>query len=594
MANGGLLQLVAYGAQDVYLTGNPQITFFKVVYRRHTNFAVESIQQYFTGSTNFGKKSYCEISRNGDLITQTLLEIDIPEVKYCGDFCNFGHVEFGWVRRLGHALIEYTELEIGGSQIDKQYGDWLTIWYELTHEVGQEHGYAKMIGDIPVLTDISTLSWDNPETNFLKPSYRLYVPLQFYFCRNNGLALPLIALQYHQVKIYVLFRPANQCYIASAAFQRGAETFELDDASLWVNYVYLDTEERRRFAQVSHEYLVEQLQYTGEENIGLSNNGKFKLNFNHPTKALYWVTKLGNYQGNIFMVYEPYDWELARAEAARRLLLSEYDLDEFGYFNSVPVDVPGECYVGDCGIEYIAINPASPAQEPNYVFNDEATAQKFVNGTDLIGIIAPSVPLVKKLKMVDFKLKVDGVIRIFTDFDNDNLLFPEVDRILRNDLTMFDLSIPLTKVNFDNRNRYIKDFDVLVWQHDNYGVLIDGSINPISSALLQLNGQDRQSRRQGFWYDTVVPYLNFPNTPRDGVNVFSFALNPVEHQPSGTCNFSRIDTATLNLWFFELDNNLYRPYAEVFLDTNNHMRIYAVNYNVLRIMSGMAGLAYSN
>ena len=569
---------------------------FKVVYRRHTNFAIESIEQYFNGTTNFGKKSSCEISRNGDLITQIFLKVNIPEVKFCGDFTCFGHVEFAWVRRLGHAILEYTELEIGGSQIDKQYGDWLTIWYELTHEVGQEHGYAKMIGDIPLLTDISTLSWDAPENNFLKPSYRLYIPLQFYFCRNNGLALPLIALQYHQVKIYVLFRPAVQCYIASAAYQRGCDCLELDDATLWVNYVYLDTEERRRFAQVSHEYLIEQLQFTGEESIGLSNSGKFKLNFNHPCKALYWVTRLGNYHGNFFMAYQPYDWDLAREEAARLLLLSQYDLDEFGYFNEVPVDCVDEVYVGDCGIEYVAVNPASPAEEPQYVFNDEATAQKFLNGSALIGRTAPNVPLLKRPKMVDLKCKVEGVIRIFTDFDNDNLTYPEIDRIIVNDITIFDLSIPVCKFTFDNRNRYIKDFDVVVWQWDNYGVLIDGSINPVSSVLLQLNGQDRQSRRTGFWYDTVVPYMNFPNTPRDGINVFSFALNPVEHQPSGTCNFSRIDTACLQLWFFELDGGLCGcgGYAEIFLDTNNHVRIYAVNYNVLRIMSGMGGLAYSN
>lgn len=594
MSNGGLLQLVAYGAQDVYLTANPSITFFKVVYRRHTNFAVESIQQFFTGNTNFNKKSTCEISRNGDLITQTLLEVDLPEVKYTGDFENFGHVEFAWVRRIGHAIIDYTELEIGGSQIDKQYGDWLTIWYELTHEVGQEHGYAKMIGDIPVLTEISTLSWDAPENNFLKPAYRLYIPLQFYFCRNNGLALPLIALQYHQVKIYVLFRQAVQCYIASAAYQQGSEQLEITDSSLWVNYVYLDTEERRRFAQVSHEYLIEQLQYTGEESIGLSNNGKFKLNFNHPTKALYWVTKLGNYQGNFFMVYSPYDWEVARENAARLLLLSEFDLDEFGYFNPVPVDTAGETYVGDGAVEYVAINPAAPGVESEFDFNDAATAQKFIEGCELIGRIAPTVPLLKKNKLVDFKLKVEGVIKIYSDFDNQGFCYPEVEKVTRNDITMFDLSIPLNLMNYDNRNRYIKDFDVVVWQHDNYGVLIDGSINPVSSVLLQLNGQDRQSRRQGFWYDTVVPYLNFPDTPVDGINVFSFALNPVEHQPSGTCNFSRIDTAYLNLWFFELDDNFYRAYAEVFLNTDNHVRIYAVNYNVLRILSGMCGVAFSN
>lgn len=467
----------------------------------------------------------------------------------------------------------------------------MNIWYELTHEVGQEYGYAKMIGDVPELTSISTLSWDVPENTLLKPAYAMYIPLQFYFCRNNGLALPLIALQYHQVKIYVRFRPSQELYIASEAFKSGAENFELDDASLYVDYVYLDTEERRRFAQVSHEYLIEQLQYTGEESIGNTNSVKYKLNFNHPVKSLYWVVQLGNYMGGRFMAYDACDWEQARQSAAKLLLLSQYDLDEFGYFNEVTVDGHDDgAYTGDCGVEYIGINPADPAYEPTYIFNDSATAEKF-DGSNLIGILAPSVPLLKRNRDIDFRDKVEGVIRIFTDFDNDCLCYPEVDRLTRNDISITDLSVPINKFDYDNRVPYIKLFDVCVWQHHNYGLLIDGTIGPVSSVQLQLNGQDRQSRRTGFWYDTVDPYEHFIDTPVDGVYTFSFALNPVEHQPSGTTNFSRIDTAQLNLWFEEFANNRY---CDVFTDTDNKVKIYATNYNVLRIMSGMGGLAYSN
>lgn len=576
--------------QDVYLTGNPQITFFKVVYRRHTNFSVESIEQYFSGTTNFSRKSTAEISRNGDLIKNVILKVILPEVRFTGDFTRFGHVEFAWVRYIGHAIVDETELEIGGSQIDKQYGDWLRIWTELTEEPGKRHGLAKMLGDVPELTSISTLSWDVPENTLLKPSYTLYIPLLFYFCRNNGLALPLIALQYHQVKIYVRFRPAEQCYIASEAFKSGAENFELDDASLYVDYIYLDTEERRRFAQVSHEYLIEQVQFTGEESIGNSNSAKYKLNFNHPVKAIYWVTKLGNYQGGRFMVYDHCDWELARENAAKLLLLAQYDLDEFGYFNEVAVDGLNDTYTGDCGIEYVGINPADPSEEPKYVFNDSATAEQF-NGTKLIGRLSPSVPLLQRSKDVDLREKVEGVIRIFTDFDNDNLTYPEVEKITRNDLTITDLSIPIDKFEHDNRVEYIKRFDLTVWMHHNYGLLIDGTINPVTEVQLQLNGQDRQSKRSGFWYDTVVPYMVHTNTPQDGINVFSFSLNPEEHQPSGTCNFSRIDTAQLNLWFGDFANG---KYSDVFTDTDNKVLIFALNYNVLRIMSGMGGLAYSN
>jgi len=290
------------------------------------------------------------------------------------------------------------------------------------------------------------------------------------------------------------------------------------------------------------------------------------------------------------MIYDNCDWEVARENAARLLLLSQFDLDEFGYFNEVAVDVNDDSYTGDCGIEYVGINPADPCEEPHFVFNDSATAERF-NDTCLIGRLACNVPLLKRHKDCDLRDKVSGVIRIYTDFDNDDLNYPEVDRICRNDLTITDLSIPICKFDCDNRVEYIKRFDVIVWQHSNYGLLIDGTINPVTEVQLQLNGQDRQSKRSGFWHDTVVPYMYFSNTPRDGVNVFSFALNPEEHQPSGATNFSRIDTAQLNLWFAEFANN---KYCDVFSDTDNKVLIYAVNYNVLRIMSGMGGLAYSN
>ena len=364
---GGLMQLVAYGAQDVYLTANPQITFHKIVYRRHTNFAVESIEQYFNGTANFSRKGTAEISRNGDLITQAFLKVVLPEVRFSGDFTQFGHVEFAWVRHIGHAIVDETELEIGGSQIDKHYGEWLHIWSELSDDIGHEKGLAKMLGDVPELTSISTLSWDSPDNTLLKPSYTLYIPLQFYFCRNNGLALPLIALQYHQVKIYVKFRAAEQCYIASEAFKSGSENLQIDEASIYVNYVFLDTEERRRFAQVSHEYLIEQLQYGGEESIGNSATGKYKLNFNHPVKALYWVTKLGNYQGGKFMIYDHCNWELARESAAKMLLLAEFDLDEFGYFNEVGMGHDEDSYIGENQVEYLGINPADPSEDSKFV-----------------------------------------------------------------------------------------------------------------------------------------------------------------------------------------------------------------------------------
>jgi hypothetical protein len=248
---GGLLQLVAYGAQDVYLTGNPQITFFKVVYRRHTNFALESIQQTFNGSVGYGQRVTATISRNGDLISRAYLVLGVGSTVTA--LCPY----------FGLKAIKHAEVEIGGQRIDKHYSDWMYIWNELSMPVGKKEGYFEMIGGGG--GDLKDKS--------------LYVPLEFWFCRNIGLALPLIGLQYHEVKINIQFEDeANVINVSDG--EAGKLT-----AALWIDYIYLDTDERRKFAQSSHEYLIEQLQFTGRE----SASNKIKLNFNHPVKELVWV-----------------------------------------------------------------------------------------------------------------------------------------------------------------------------------------------------------------------------------------------------------------------------------------------------------------
>ena len=248
---GGLLQLVAYGAQDVYLTGNPQITFFKVAYRRHTNFALEAIEQTFNGTPTYGNRVTCQISRNGDLINRMYLQVKVNGTTTT------------YVNYYGLRLLNYVEIEIGGQKIDKHYSHWLYVWNELSLPKSKRHGYNEMVGGLGAGSVNGTT---------------LYIPLEFWFCRNVGLALPLIALQYHEVKVNINFESAAKCGAAAA------DTF---NSSLWVDYIYLDTDERRRFAQLSHEYLIEQLQFTGQEAIA-STSVKTKLNFNHPCKELVW------------------------------------------------------------------------------------------------------------------------------------------------------------------------------------------------------------------------------------------------------------------------------------------------------------------
>ena len=393
------MQLVAYGAQDIYLTGNPQITFFKVVYRRHTNFSMEAIEQTWNGFNRTGGRCTATISRNGDLVHRMYFEIT-AEGSVENDADNPG---VSWIKSV--------ELEIGGQKIDKHSGVWMETWAELT-----EQNPSGTVGTAAIAAATSTLfqkmSGMGGVRSATHTAKKYFVPLQFWFCRNPGLALPLIALQYHEVKV-----------ILDHALEPIFSTDAGNTMSLWCDYIYLDTDERRRFAQVSHEYLIEQVQEQTMEAAGAAATTT-ELNFNHPVKELVWTTKG-----------------------------SKVSLTAAGGILTCPnTDVSDSTYT----------------------------------------------------------LKLNGHERFASR-------------------------------NFSYFTR------TQVWEHHSGA----GGLNSGTAGAGGFN---------------------------DSIGVYSFALKPEEHQPSGTCNFSRIDNAQLVAGTG--DNN-----ADV---------IFAVNYNVLRIMSGMGGLAYSN
>lgn len=573
---GGLMQLVAYGAQDIYLTGSPQITFFKVVYKRHTNFAVEPMAQTFTGQAGFGKSPNVQILRNGDLITHAYLNVGLPEVDANSNLtaAQLAQTQFAWCRRIGHAIIDQIEIDIGGSRIDRQYGDWLNVWYELTHAVGQERGYARMIGDVPELVELSK---PQGTSNKLKDAYNLYIPLQLWFCRNNGLALPLIALQYHEVRIYFWFRRVEDCVVHSQNLNpKSLVQSEFDNASLLVDYIYLDTEERRRFAQVSHEYLIEQLQFNDQESV-ISNTAKYRLNFNHPTKTLYWGVKAGQYlSGKSFLAYEPFDWNKALKTAAEKLILGQYATNAADGSLITDESHTNGNYLTE---SVLVVDQATGKLDP------ETTAQVLVLDRTKVKFYASYD------NSNDLADLVSGNIVVYADCAGK--LFVHHVNVVSNKLTIANISVHTGNYVVDNRNPWIQSLDIVVNQQHNFGLFIDGSVNPVVQAKIQLNGQDRFDQLDGNYFNYVQPYQHFSNTPCDGINTYSFALTPEEHQPSGTCNFSRIDTADLFLTFAQYDQNGRDQYRN-FLDSDTKISIFAVNYNVMRIMSGMGGLAYSN
>ena len=269
--SGGILQLVASGSQDSYLIGNPQITFFKIVYRRHTNFAKESIRQFFTTQPNYGRNLNLTLTRDGDLVQEIYLEINLPTLS-SGNSYIYG---------IGNALIKKVELEIGGKLIDRHYSEWLNIWEELTTLASKRIGMDEMVGNNP----------NNLTTG------RLYIPLQFWFNRNPGLALPLAALYNQEIKLNFEIRENENLVLGNLGYTTAPAISGDDFMCVYADYIYLDEEERRRFTQLPIEYLIEQVQFNGNEHYpGNTNNNfagtklsKTSLNFINPVKEIIWV-----------------------------------------------------------------------------------------------------------------------------------------------------------------------------------------------------------------------------------------------------------------------------------------------------------------
>ena len=273
---GGLIQLVAVGIQDIYLIGNPQITFFKNVYKKHTNFAIESMQQPIDGRTDFGQLIQITIQRKGDLIKDMLVDILLPVLPE----------GYYWTNGIGNVLIKQVDLEIGGQLIDRHYSEWLDIWNQLTLSEGQIGAYNSMVGNYNSVGGLRT----NAQSQL-----RVQVPMCFWFNRDYSFALPLIALQYHDVVLKITLRDFNNCYQndTNTTLLTGVNIVE---CRVFVDYIHLDMEERRKFANTNHEYLIEQLQFDGNDFISKSTNSfSKKLNLNHPVKELYWMHTINNF-----------------------------------------------------------------------------------------------------------------------------------------------------------------------------------------------------------------------------------------------------------------------------------------------------------
>ena len=611
---GGLMQLVAYGAQDIYLTGNPQITFFKVVYRRHTNFSMESIQQTINGqSTNITNGSNASgnvtISRNGDLVYKIYVNGVMNDSGHSGT-------------KSGVNLIKQVELEIGGQLIDKQTSEWMKIWNELTIPASKVDGFNLMTkGNL----NNHGGNWGGVHSI----ARECQVPLYFWFCRNPGLALPLIALQYHEVKLKFIWD--NQ------------ETFPVD-VSVWADYIYLDTDERRRFAQISHEYLIEQLQI---QEVGRQTDN-LKLNMNHPVKELLWTETLDSLGGSTSD-----GTTKCRLQLNGQDRFSERYLDYFRYRQRY------EHHTSAATLRTTSAHKNTRLGTYKLKLSSNKSAVRFpktsTNGTEL--------PHISDGKMISGSESTAGDNTAFYFNPTENDVATSVGhhlesigigyitqpaggdpRIWRSGLTRADAADPTFKIALQYQNddvnlqqttantweylysnatvaalegqatasdpihidlfkvKYIKDLlDTYDRANDYANILKDNNHTRIRFVLYEFKPPDQgQYNYKSKTHQYSSPFIsdfqlrpeisvtkisssdhkfNTKTTDEDiALSMYSFALKPEEHQPSGTCNFSRIDNAQL-LFSGE------QPSIK---------NVYAINYNVLRIMSGMGGLAYSN
>jgi hypothetical protein len=299
---GGLLQLVAQGKQDLYLTGNPQVSWFKFVYRRYTNFAMEALPMYFDGAGDFGKRITCVVPRRGDLLGQVFLNVELPPIYLAtgsgcvcgpgGEVIPSGDVA-SYVNSIGHALIKEIKVEVGEQEIDKQTGEWMEIWTNYTTPSGQRQALNNMIGRAE--------GFPIADGTFNTGPLKLIIPLQFWFCKNPGSFLPLIALQYHPVRITIEFRPLQQLFMKTNPDTACTQTVlpaSMTNCMLWGDYVYLSEEERRRYVSAAHEYLIEQIQYTPPIAIPAgASSTTIPMEFNHPLREFFWFLRSNRIEG---------------------------------------------------------------------------------------------------------------------------------------------------------------------------------------------------------------------------------------------------------------------------------------------------------
>ena len=605
---GGLLQLVAYGSQDLYLTGNPQITFFKIVYRRHTNFAIESRKLTFTGDPNFGRTSQgCNILKGPDLLYKLYLDLKISTGKIDNSAIT-SFTAFRWLNWLGHILVKHVRFNIGGSEIDKHTGEWLHIWNELSQKEEKKAAYSEMVGNVPLYTHIATTNSNESEIDLYKGlnlegdsdgpgAINLHIPLLFWFCKNPGLALPLVALTNPDITLEFEFRNLHECIWATQETSTHFINKKLDDVfkvkpkfedcHVYADYIYLDIEERNRFANSTHEYLIEKLQIGQIKQSKDSEIINYSLDvFTQPIKELIWVIQPSKY----------FDQSFTQSRAGNQYFNYTSQWDYSG-FTGTPEFYTGNGMIG--GRASQNINNGFPNINLPYIDGEiepdlsETLATSVASSSwwNEANTMTPDISKndifsgkKKKLSLGYNRVKMYHPVSLM-DTNNgtsDIINKKGANRYLGNTSGLQNAEYFVTDVD---DNRHIAQYYGSTSNTEKSKLkYLDKGLNPTSSAKITLNGTNRIEERNGFYFNTVQPYQHHTNCPAPGINVYSFSFDPEEHQPSGSCNFSRISNGSIEVTLTKDLNTGIQV----------KMQVYAVQYNILRIANGSGQLGYSS
>ena len=506
MSSAALVQLMATGASDASIIDPVKgATLWSMSVKPHTPFSMESVELVFNGVADFNKTATVDLVRSCDLMYSMHLQVTLPSITINTASCGFS-----WARDFGHKMINNVFITVGSLQIDKHYGPWLAIWAQLTLDSNKHSGYGRMVGDSNMTNDALTRKMFGKCTGFSNadfaaadttkttggagylPTTMLYVPLQFWFNRVPGLALPLVALQFHQVRLQFTFNDigtlngvftnsTTPAAVVSAGTNAATSISNIVAASkcgafsssalsgltsirLFGTNINLGAPERTAFATNQQKYLIEQLQYSSGDNIS-SASQTVRLQLSHPVKFLAWT-------------------------ARPTVTSADADSHDFQIYSST---------------ETAALTPT------------------------LMGSGAASTGAVLS-----------------------NALYTGAP----NALTSAAL------------------------------VGAPCGVSPLSLVGLKFNSSDRFLSRDGSYFNLVQPYDHFPVIPRDaGIHVYSFALDPIRSQPTGSANFSRLDTVSMVL----------APRCTASLGTNPlQFSYYALNLNTFVVSGGMGGIAWAN